>query len=303
RLRKVGFVEIQTAHAFTYQIRSEIVAKRYFKTEVIEQESLEFQISQLRAKTMRRKGKIRYEADASVMECPGEITVARRPTLIEENRAIYERYPYDFLRHIKAHREMLELASALVAEGSKVVDAGCGIGLLAEKVAGRCARYLGIDANPHFVEICRNRMRPYGNAEVVLGDLNNFRLEAEEFDCILALNVIYQEDIEPMPVLGMLRDALKPGGILVLSAPCSADSFKKCEKMMLADLDKEGALSGKDVIAEQIRAANARLLSPKGHYWSAGQISSLLRDIGFKAIERSDDSLYYGAAWLVAARR
>ncbi|MCO6429835.1 MAG: class I SAM-dependent methyltransferase, partial [Deltaproteobacteria bacterium] len=41
RLRKVGFVEIQTAHAFTYQIRSEIVAKRYFKTEVIEQESLE----------------------------------------------------------------------------------------------------------------------------------------------------------------------------------------------------------------------------------------------------------------------
>lgn len=303
RLRRAGFVDIEAAHSFSYKIRSEIVAKRYFKTEVIEKDSLEFQIAQLRAKTMRQKGRIRFEADASIMECPGEITVARRPSVQEENQFIYQKYPYDFLRHIKAHRDMLSRASTFIEPGARVFDAGCGIGLLAERVAERTSRYLAVDANPTFVDICRTRLRHFPQAEVVLGDLNDFRVDANAFDTVLALNVLYQEGIKPEEVLRMLRDALRPGGTLVVSAPNSAQSFERCERQLLDDLENEGALSGKEAIAQQIRAANEKLLSMNGHYWSAQQMAALLNRLGLRVIREIDESLYYGAAWLVAATR
>jgi SAM-dependent methyltransferase len=302
-LRKAGFVDIETAHAFMYSIRSEIVAKRYFKTEVVEQDSLEFQIAQLRAKTMRKKGRIRFEADATVMECPGEITVARRPTAAEENQSIYKRYPYDFLRHIRVHREMLAQAAAFVPDGSRVLDAGCGIGLLAERVADRCSHYLAVDINPQFVEICRSRMRSVRQMETVVGDLNNFRVDSGDFDCILSLNVLYQEGIHPEAVLIMMREALRPGGTLILTGPMSPKSFERCEAQLLADLEEEGALSGKEEIARQIRMANERLLSAKAHYWSAGEMAELVMGLGFSKLRHIDQSLYYGNAWLIVVER
>lgn len=303
RLRRAGFVDIETARAFMYRIRSEVVAQRYFPTEVIEAYSLEFQIAQLRATTMRRKGRIRFEADASIMECPGEITVARRPTLLEETQAIYQRYPYDFLRHIKAHREMLARAAEFVESGSRVLDAGCGIGLMAEKVAAQTSRYFAVDANPEFVEICGTRMRPHRHVEAALGDLNHLRVDTAAFDCVLALNVIYQQGVMPAQVLGMLRDALRPGGTLVLSAPKSAMSFQECERRILDDLDNEGALSGKDEIIQQIRVANEKLLTANAHYWKAEEMAKLLLELGFSEIRHIDESLYYGTAWLLAATR
>ncbi len=302
-LRRAGFVDIEAAHAFNYQIRSAIVAKRYFHTEIVEQESIAFQMAQLKALTMRRNGKIRFEADGSVMECPGEITLARRPTKTEETQAIYQRYPYDFLRHIKVHRELLSCACEFISQGARVLDAGCGIGLLAERTAAQASRYLAVDINPEFVEICRNRMRRHPHVEVVLGDLNHLCLDPGAFDCALALNVLYQEGIRPEGVLEMLRDALRPGGLLVISAPKSAESFEKCEARMLQDLEQEGALSGKDEIAAQIRAANEKLLTSNAHYWSAQEMAEMLLRLRFSRIVKIDDSLYYGNAWLLAAER
>jgi len=82
--------------------------------------------------TLRRNGRLRFEGVESLMICPGEITLARRPTLAHANAAIFRDYPMDFLRRVRAHAEMLEEAATQIHPKSSVLDLGCGIGLLTE---------------------------------------------------------------------------------------------------------------------------------------------------------------------------
>src|SRR5262249_23701026 len=154
---------------------------------------------------------------------------------------------------------------------ARVLDAGCGIGLLAEKAMSRCRRYVAVDANERFAEILRIRMHAADQIEVLVADLNHYTPQRESFDYVAALNVIYQEGIDPDRVLPMLRDALRPGGVLVVSGPASAESFKRCERQLLADLDREGALKGKEEVVDRIREANDKLLSSRAHYWTGDE--------------------------------
>ena len=78
-LEEAGFVDIQCAYPFHYSINSAIVAQQYFPSEVRIQGDLEHQAAQAKAYKMRLNGRIQFERNNSVMLCPGEITIARKP--------------------------------------------------------------------------------------------------------------------------------------------------------------------------------------------------------------------------------
>jgi ubiquinone/menaquinone biosynthesis C-methylase UbiE len=78
-LTEAGFVDIRSEQSFNYNINSSIVAQQYFAENERIRSDLEHQAAQAKAHKMRLNGRIHFDRDTSLMVCPGEITIARKP--------------------------------------------------------------------------------------------------------------------------------------------------------------------------------------------------------------------------------
>ena len=113
----------------------------------------------------------------------------------------WEYYP-TYLAKLKAVRRWLDSA----APGTRVLDAGCGEGVLVDEYAGRLA-IEGIDPN-------------YGSERVRTGSLTALPFEDAIFDRALCLDVLEHLTFEEQPrALAELFRVLKPGGDLLVSIP------------------------------------------------------------------------------------
>ena len=79
RLQQAGFSDLQCGMHVQYTIRSDVVTQAYFPKHAWEHMHAEFQAQQAKAMLLRRKGRIHFQGESSMMIVPGEITVARRP--------------------------------------------------------------------------------------------------------------------------------------------------------------------------------------------------------------------------------
>ena len=105
-----------------------------------------------------------------------------------------------------------ELAFEAVAEARprRVLEAGCGMGELAERVARELgAEVIAIDISPRMVEIARGR-----GVDARLGDVQELPFEDGEFDCAVANWVLYHAPDLDRGVAELAR-VLAPGGRLV----------------------------------------------------------------------------------------
>jgi len=302
-LSAAGFVEARGAHALEYAIRSQVVAEQYFRPEVRETTDLEFQAAQVKAITLRRNGRLRFDGVTSLMKCPGEITIARRPTLAHVNRAIYNRHPLDFLRHVRAHAELLDEAARHLPRKGRLLEAGCGIGLLTEYLPGQDLRYLGLDASSECVALCTER---YGNrpeCSFQVGQLHSALLEQEAYDAVALLHTLHLSGANAVGTLRKAHDALRKGGRLVVAALSHGGAYVQAEPALLAQLEREGLPLGRESRVQALRAAHAPLVSGQGNYWSLEGIVALLGHVGFDAVVATCKELYFGSAYLVVAAK
>jgi SAM-dependent methyltransferase len=126
-----------------------------------------------------------------------------------------------------ARRLRLALAEEEVARrlggGSRlrVLDAGCGDGLLSLAMARRHPRWalVGVDLREDLLEGARRRAvaRDLPNARFVPGDLEQ-PLPASGCDAALAVECL-SEIPDDRRALRMMREALAPGGLLVVQVP------------------------------------------------------------------------------------
>ena len=113
----------------------------------------------------------------------------------------WEYYP-TYLAKLEAVRRWLDSA----APGTRVLDAGCGEGVLVDEYAGRLA-IEGIDPN-------------YGSERVRTGSLTALPFEDAIFDRALCLDVLEHLTFDEQPrALAELFRVLKPGGDLLVSIP------------------------------------------------------------------------------------
>src|SRR5215210_245477 len=113
----------------------------------------------------------------------------------------WDYYP-TYLAKLAAVREWLDAAPA----GARVLDAGCGEGVLVDEYAGRLA-IEGIDAN-------------YSSARVRTGSLTALPYPDGAFDRALCLDVLEHLTFEEQPLaLGELFRVLRSGGELLVSVP------------------------------------------------------------------------------------
>ena len=107
-----------------------------------------------------------------------------------------------------------------IAKGAVVADIGAGSGYITERLAARvgpAGRVFANDVQPQMLDLLARRLarKKIGNVTLVQGTLDDPKLPPESVDLALMVDV-YHEFSQPQAMLRHLREALKPGGRLVL---------------------------------------------------------------------------------------
>ena len=109
-----------------------------------------------------------------------------------------------------------------IAPGAHVADLGAGGGYFTTRLAkavGAQGRVYAVDVNPVSLRELREALpKDLTNIEIVRADEDDPKLPAGQLDAVLVVNA-YHEFAEYAAVLARVREALKPGGRLVLIEP------------------------------------------------------------------------------------
>jgi SAM-dependent methyltransferase len=111
-------------------------------------------------------------------------------------------------RNIHYHDAVL---AALPPDCLRALDVGCGDGLLASELAGRCGEVVGIDVDAATLARARAR-HPRPNLTFVEADVMNCAFEAASFDFIASIATLHHLPLEPS--LERFKQLLRPGGVL-----------------------------------------------------------------------------------------
>jgi ubiquinone/menaquinone biosynthesis C-methylase UbiE len=107
-----------------------------------------------------------------------------------------------------------------IAKGASVADVGAGSGYITERLAARVGptgRVFANDVQPQMLDMLGKRLaqKRITNVTLVQGTIDDPKLPSASIDLALMVDV-YHELSQPQAMLRHLREALKPGGRLVL---------------------------------------------------------------------------------------
>jgi SAM-dependent methyltransferase len=165
--------------------------------------------------------------------------------------------------------EILAEASRFVSAGDSVLDLGCGSAPWAEFFPPGPISYRGIDLRADVIGRCRRDFDSRPGFRFEVGDVATTALGSAAFDVVSLLNVLHLPSLDPAAVLRKSREALKPGGRLIVAGP-----------------------SGPDRGAER-----------QGYYCSVEGMEALLKHLGFPHSLVARPDLCHGCAFLVVAMK
>lgn len=97
----------------------------------------------------------------------------------------------------------------------KILDAGCGTGLLAKKLE-KYGNVIGVDISPEALKFAKKR-----GTKAVLGSVDKLPFKDNSFDVVTSMDVIYHKQVDDNKALLEFYRVLKPGGILILRVPAN----------------------------------------------------------------------------------
>ncbi|MCW2770566.1 MAG: SAM-dependent methyltransferase [Aeromicrobium sp.] len=149
-----------------------------------------------------------------------------RPRWFTETKDGHSQWYVDRFRTMAAEGVDLageaRLVDAVVAPGSRVLDAGCGPGRVGAELHARGHTVVGVDADPVLVAAAEE---DHPGPRWVVGDLSTLDLDEEPFDlAVVAGNVmVFVAPGSERAVLTSLRSAVRPGGRIILGFATDRD--------------------------------------------------------------------------------
>jgi 2-polyprenyl-3-methyl-5-hydroxy-6-metoxy-1,4-benzoquinol methylase len=173
------------------------------------------------------------------------------------------------------------LGKALAKGGLSLLDIGCGAGGVLIELAQRFphSRFLGVDLSVDAIEEARRvaAARRLRNVRFEFCDANDAPPEAR-FDCITAFGVLHRVQ-EPTHVLGLLAQALRPSGVLLMQEEASTGSPLRDAARPLA------AFSYARSCLHSVATSRAAGSAAAGAMWGALEARRALAAAGFRHIE------------------
>jgi ubiquinone/menaquinone biosynthesis C-methylase UbiE len=126
------------------------------------------------------------------------------------------------------------------ATGSKVLEVGCGPGLMVDYFLQRRADYQGVDLSSGMIAECRAKFKGLPTANFSVGDVQQLDYPDSSFDIVLCLGVLEYVPSESQAVQEIAR-VLKPEGTFILSALNKWSPFNVWDRLVYRRLARLGS--------------------------------------------------------------
>ncbi|MFA5088919.1 MAG: class I SAM-dependent methyltransferase [Candidatus Omnitrophota bacterium] len=200
------------------------------------------------------------------------------------------------LGKISFHRDLLDLIvkNFPVKEG-KILDVGCGTGLLSLKSLQRSAcRVTAIDCSREMAEVFKEKIRKLGlkdRVSVRLMDADSLRFKENTFDIIVS-SVTLHHLKEKLPALQTMRRILRPGGCLIIGEVDVDTTGRHTDvqrlRRILRVLEQEWIPALKDAGVEAFSKmfdnGKKHILNQGEYCVSLGQWAGICRKAGFSPV-------------------
>ena len=188
-------------------------------------------------------------------------------------------------------RERLAVWTEVIRErtppGATVVDVGCGSGVITVVAARFAARVVALDASPEMAAFARKLVAEVGlhNVEVIESRVERMaEVVPAGIDVIVCSSVI-EYLANPDGFLAACRLVLKPGGLLMLSAPNPRSAYRVLERAVFAVFGRPAYLrfANRDLadveLTERLKRNGFDVLRVE-HFGAVPVMSQLLRRFG-----------------------
>jgi len=184
--------------------------------------------------------------------------------------------------------------------GMEVLDLACGHGRIANRLAERGARVIGLDATPLFLERARADAEERGvEVDYVEGDMRELPWESR-FDRIVNWFTAFgyfDDDEEDRRVLRAAHRALRPGGRLLIENNNTAELLGRWQPSVVVERDGNLMIDRSRFDPVSGRAKTERVIVRDGttrgvtfsvRMFVAVELGAWLRDAGFSAVDFYD---------------
>ena len=108
--------------------------------------------------------------------------------------------------------------------GGKVLDVGCGPGVMAMDLIERNCDFWGMDLSLEMVKQGRKKFESWKEVQFSTGSAESLSFAGNTFDAVISMGVIEFVDNDELALKEMVR-VLQPGGTLVIAFPNKISPF------------------------------------------------------------------------------
>ena len=109
--------------------------------------------------------------------------------------------------------------------GGKVLDIGCGPGIMVGWLLDQGCEVHGVDIAPQMVGVCRQMFGVDANVQISVGAIERLPYEDNTFDSVLCLGVVEYVDDDHKAVEEMAR-VTRPGGSVIITLPSALSPWR-----------------------------------------------------------------------------
>lgn len=176
-----------------------------------------------------------------------------------------------------------------VRKGQKILDAGCGNGVLYDILAGRSIIYTGLDVSVKLLKIAQARVKRLDSkarAKFVKGEVTKLPFKDHGFDLVFALAVLHHipSDVLRQTAVSELWRILKPGGKVIATVWNLASDYAEERFQVGRQLKHPPAGWEAGDVAVPWKATPGKKIDRYVHLFDKKEIISLFKRAGFKKI-------------------